>query len=129
MTQKIAIQGELGSYSHEACRNKRPDMEVLPCRGFEDAINAVRSGEAELAMLPVENTTYGRVADIHRLLPESGFAKLLLNIGARKFIIHFTFPPVGNPVEAIPLLSSIPATNFLPARGAVKSKMPTSGSA
>ena len=55
MTQKIAIQGELGSYSHEACRNKRPDMEVLPCRGFEDAINAVRSGEAELAMLPVEN--------------------------------------------------------------------------
>jgi len=72
MTQKIAIQGELGSYSHEACRNKRPDMEVLPCRGFEDAINAVRSGEAELAMLPVENTTYGRVADIHRLLPHSG---------------------------------------------------------
>ena len=72
MTQKIAIQGELGSYSHEACRNKRPDMEVLPCRGFEDAINAVRTGEAELAMLPVENTTYGRVADIHRLLPHSG---------------------------------------------------------
>ncbi len=72
MTQKIAIQGELGSYSHEACRAKRPDMEVLPCRGFEDAIEAVRSGEAELAMLPVENTTYGRVADIHRLLPHSG---------------------------------------------------------
>ena len=57
MTQKIAIQGELGSYSHEACRNKRPEMEVLPCRGFEDAINAVRSGEAELAMLPVENSS------------------------------------------------------------------------
>ncbi|MCJ8334717.1 MAG: prephenate dehydratase [Epibacterium sp.] len=72
MTQKIAIQGELGSYSHEACRNKRPGMEVLPCRGFEDAIDAVRAGDAELAMLPVENTTYGRVADIHRLLPHSG---------------------------------------------------------
>lgn len=72
MTQKIAIQGELGSYSHEACRKKRPEMEVLPCRSFEEAIDAVRSGAAELAMLPVENTTYGRVADIHRLLPHSG---------------------------------------------------------
>ncbi len=72
MTRKIAIQGELGSYSHEACRNARHDMEVLPCRTFEDAIAAVKSGEAEQAMLPVENSTYGRVADIHRLLPHSG---------------------------------------------------------
>jgi prephenate dehydratase len=47
-------------------------MAVMPCRTFEDVIEAVRSGAAELAMLPVENTTYGRVADIHRLLPESG---------------------------------------------------------
>jgi len=45
---------------------------VLPCRTFEEAITAVQTGEAELAMLPVENSTYGRVADIHRLLPESG---------------------------------------------------------
>jgi len=72
MTGKIAIQGELGSYSHEACRNTRPNMEVLPCRTFEDVIEAVRSGEADQAMLPVENSTYGRVADSHRLLPHSG---------------------------------------------------------
>jgi len=72
MTQKIAIQGELGSYSHEACRMARPEMEVLPCRTFEDAISAVNTGKASLAMLPVENSTYGRVADIHRLLPHSG---------------------------------------------------------
>ncbi|WP_293577620.1 prephenate dehydratase [Phaeobacter sp.] len=72
MTQTIAIQGELGSYSHEACRKERPGMDVLPCRSFEDAIDAVRNGDAELAMLPVENSTYGRVADIHRLLPHSG---------------------------------------------------------
>jgi len=72
MTGKIAIQGELGSYSHEACRNARPGMEVLPCRTFEDAIEAVSSGNAQQAMLPVENSTYGRVADIHRLLPHSG---------------------------------------------------------
>ncbi|UWS80136.1 prephenate dehydratase [Phaeobacter sp. G2] len=72
MTGKIAIQGELGSYSHEACRNARHDMEVLPCSTFEDVIEAVRSGAADQAMLPVENSTYGRVADSHRLLPHSG---------------------------------------------------------
>ncbi|WP_299839518.1 prephenate dehydratase [uncultured Paracoccus sp.] len=71
-TNRIAFQGELGAYSHEACRNARPGMEPLPCRAFEDVIEAVRSGQADLAMLPVENSTYGRVADIHRLLPESG---------------------------------------------------------
>ena len=72
MTGRIAFQGELGAYSHQACAETRPDMEVLPCRTFEDVIDAVRAGEADLAMLPVENSTYGRVADIHRLLPESG---------------------------------------------------------
>jgi prephenate dehydratase len=72
MTGRIAFQGELGAYSHQACAETRPDLQVLPCRTFEDVIEATRSGEADFAMLPVENTTYGRVADIHRLLPESG---------------------------------------------------------
>ena len=72
MTGKIAFQGAPGAYSDEACRDARPDLEPLPCRTFEDAIAAVTSGQAVCAMLPVENTTYGRVADIHRLLPESG---------------------------------------------------------
>ncbi|MBK5946065.1 prephenate dehydratase [Rhodobacter veldkampii DSM 11550] len=71
-TGRIAFQGEPGAYSHQACREARPDLEALPCRTFEDAIEAVRKGEADLAMLPVENSTYGRVADIHHLLPESG---------------------------------------------------------
>jgi prephenate dehydratase len=72
LTNRIAFQGELGAYSHEACVDARPDMEVLPCRNFEEVIRAVNEDRADLAMLPVENTTYGRVADIHRLLPESG---------------------------------------------------------
>ena len=72
MTGRIAFQGEPGAYSHQACREARPDLEALPCRTFEDAIEAVRRGDADLAMLPVENSTYGRVADIHHLLPESG---------------------------------------------------------
>ena len=56
-------------------------MEALPCRTFEDAIDAVSNGDAELAMLPVENSTYGRVADIHSLLPKSG-----LHIVAEEFV-------------------------------------------
>lgn len=72
VTGKIAFQGEPGAYSHEACRRARPGMEALPCPTFEDTVQACRSGAADLAMLPVENSTYGRVADIHHLLPESG---------------------------------------------------------
>jgi prephenate dehydratase len=71
-TNRIAFQGEPGAYSHQACREARPGMEALACRTFEDAIEACRAGEADLAMLPVENSTYGRVADIHSLLPGSG---------------------------------------------------------
>ena len=68
----IAFQGELGAYSHEACLSARPNYKALPCKSFEEVISAVNSSVADLAMLPVENTTYGRVADIHRLLPGSG---------------------------------------------------------
>ena len=69
---RIAFQGEPGAYSHQACHEARPGYEAVPCRTFEDVIEIVREGGAEIAMLPVENSTYGRVADIHRLLPESG---------------------------------------------------------
>jgi prephenate dehydratase len=72
MTNRIAFQGEPGAYSHEACQQARPDMEALPCHTFDEVLEAVRTGKADLAMLPIENSTYGRVADIHRLLPESG---------------------------------------------------------
>lgn len=72
MTKRIAFQGELGAYGHEACREARPDMEPLPCHSFEDAIEAVRLGKADLGMIAVENSTYGRVADVHQLLPGSG---------------------------------------------------------
>lgn len=70
--KKISFQGEPGAYSHQACHEAMPDYEAVPCPTFEDAIEALRSGTTDLAMLPVENSTYGRVADIHHLLPESG---------------------------------------------------------
>ncbi|WP_323038299.1 prephenate dehydratase [Gemmobacter sp.] len=72
MSGLIAFQGEPGAYSHQACRQSRPDMDVLPCATFEDVVEAVRTGAADLGMLAVENSTYGRVADVHSLLPNSG---------------------------------------------------------
>ncbi len=68
----IAFQGALGAYSDLACRTARPELATLPCRSFEDAFAAVRDGHAGLAMIPIENSVAGRVADIHHLLPNSG---------------------------------------------------------
>ncbi|MCK0121103.1 prephenate dehydratase [Loktanella sp. F6476L] len=72
MSGKIAFQGELGAYGHQACADTCPDYDPLPCPTFTSAIEAVRNGDAELGMIAVENSTYGRVADVHSLLPESG---------------------------------------------------------
>ena len=69
--QKISFQGALGSYSHQASTNFFKDPLVVPCDSFEEAIEAVRKGRADKAILPVDNSTYGRVADIHSLLPAS----------------------------------------------------------
>ncbi len=72
MSKKIAFQGELGAYGHQACAEARPDFAPLPCPTFDAAIESVRKGDADLGMIAVENSTYGRVADVHSLLPESG---------------------------------------------------------
>ncbi|MBA4352446.1 MAG: prephenate dehydratase [Rhodobacter sp.] len=72
MTGRIAFQGELGAYSHQACTQARPGMQAVPCQTFEDVVELVRSGEVDLGMLAVENSTYGRVADVHSLLPKAG---------------------------------------------------------
>jgi prephenate dehydratase len=84
-TNRIAFQGEPGANSDTACRNVYPGMEPLPCPTFEDAFNAVETGKADLAMIPIENTIAGRVADIHHLLPESR----LHIIGEYFLPIHF----------------------------------------
>ena len=68
----IAFQGLPGAYSDLACRAAQPAMKTLPCASFEDAFAAVKNGDARLAMIPIENSLAGRVADIHHLLPEAG---------------------------------------------------------
>ncbi|ASW05068.1 prephenate dehydratase [Rhizobium sp. 11515TR] len=70
-TNKISFQGEYGANSDMASRDMFPTMEPLPCQTFEDALTAIDNGDADLGMIPIENTIAGRVADIHHLLPES----------------------------------------------------------
>ncbi len=72
MSGKIAFQGEMGAYSHQACVQARPDFTPIPCATFEEVVEVTQNGGADLAMLAVENSTYGRVADVHSLLPKAG---------------------------------------------------------
>ena len=84
-TGRIAFQGEPGANSDTACRNVFPNMEPVPCTTFEDAFDVLKGGNADLAMIPIENTLAGRVADIHHLLPKSD----LHIIGETFLPIHF----------------------------------------
>lgn len=68
----IAFQGVPGAYSHLSCRSVFPDMEALAFDTFAEALAAVTDGRARYAMIPIENSLGGRVADIHHLLPDSG---------------------------------------------------------
>ena len=86
---KIAFQGEPGANSHIAIAEAYPDAEPLPCPTFEDALAAISSGEADLGMIPIENSVAGRVADIHHLLPQSGL-----------FIVGECFPPIHHQLMA-----------------------------
>jgi prephenate dehydratase len=70
--KKIVFQGELGANSDIACREAYPDYTPVPCATFEDCFTAVSSGQADLGMIPIENSLAGRVADIHHLMPNSG---------------------------------------------------------
>ena len=84
MTQKIVYQGEAGAYSHLACSQFYPTHEPVACMSFAKAFAQVRSGQANLAMIPVENTVAGRVSDIYHLLPKGG----LHIIGERYLPVH-----------------------------------------
>jgi prephenate dehydratase len=70
--KRVAFQGEAGAYAHLAAREALPHAEAVPSPTFEDAAEAVRSGETDLCIIPVENSLMGRIADIHHLLPDAG---------------------------------------------------------
>lgn len=87
----IVFQGEPGANSHIACREVFPDHEAVPCPTFEDAFAALQNGEADLGMIPIENSVAGRVADIHHLMPTSGLT-----------IIGEFFLPLSHQLMAVP---------------------------
>jgi prephenate dehydratase len=99
----MAFQGEPGANSHIAIREAYPDYEPLPCRTFEDALNAISAGEAELGMIPIENSLAGRVADIHHLMPTAG-----LHIVGEWFlpIRNQLMAPKGATLEGLKLVES-----------------------
>ncbi len=68
--KKIAFQGVQGAYSDMACRSAFPEFETISCDSFDQAFNSVLDGRADLAMIPVDNTIAGRVADVHHLMPK-----------------------------------------------------------
>lgn len=74
MKLKIAYQGVAGAYSNIAARNVYPDSEYVACDTFEEAMDKVQNGEVDFAMIPVENSTAGRVSDVHFLLPKTGLS-------------------------------------------------------
>jgi len=90
-TNRISFQGDFGANSDMAARDMFPDMSPLPCQTFEDAFNAVESGDADLAMIPIENTLAGRVADIHYLMPQS-----------RLYIVGEYFMPIRFQLMVLP---------------------------
>ncbi len=101
--RKIAYQGEPGANSHIACREAYRDMEPLPCPTFEDAFAAVRTKRAALAMIPIDNSVAGRVADIHHLMPASR-----LHIVAEWFlpVQHQLMAPKGATLKTIKTVES-----------------------
>ena len=101
--RKIAFQGELGANSHIACNEAYPGYQPLPCSTFEDAFAAVRDGRADLAMIPIDNSVAGRVADIHHLMPQSK-----LHIVAEWFlpVQHQMMAPKGATLKTIRTVES-----------------------
>jgi len=102
---RIAFQGEAGANSDEACRAYFPDYEPAPHAAFEDAFDAVRRGDCQLALIPVENSIAGRVADVHHLLPSSG----LRIVGERFKPIRFQLMANrGTRIEDVATVVSMP---------------------
>jgi prephenate dehydratase len=91
MTGVVAYQGAPGANSDLACRKVLPGWSTLPCASFEDAFAAVREGRAQRAMIPVENSIAGRVADVHHLLPDGGLC-----------IVGEHFQPVHHCILGVP---------------------------
>ena len=98
-SKRIAFQGEPGANSHIACHEAYPDYEAVACGTFEDALSVVADRKVDLAMIPIENSVAGRVADIHHLIPEANLYIIGVTGDVTNIIPHGLPPKVI--VEAI----------------------------
>jgi prephenate dehydratase len=103
LVRLVAFQGHPGAYSDLACRSVFPGVKTLPCRSFEDAFAAVGEGQADRAMIPIENSVAGRVADVHHLMPSSG-----LHIVAEHFqrVNHQLLAPPSATLSTVKIVRS-----------------------
>ncbi len=105
MKKTIAYQGVEGAYSEQACKNAYPDMKPIACETFQDAMWMVEQGDADLAMIPLENSTAGRVEEIYRLIP-----RMSLHVIAEHFepVVHCLLALKGARIEDIKCVASHP---------------------
>lgn len=105
MKKKVAYQGVLGAYSHLACHNKFPEYEAIACKSFDETMYLVEEDEADIAMIPMENSTAGRVEEIYRLIP-----KMKLHIIGEYYhpINHCLLVLPGTKIEDLRSVSSHP---------------------
>lgn len=105
MKKKIAYQGVQGAYSEQACKNAYETYETIACDTFQEAMWMVERGDADLAMIPLENSTAGRVEEIYRLIPQ-----MSLHVIAEHFepIVHCLLAPKGVKIEGLKYVASHP---------------------
>ena len=101
MSTRIAYQGEPGANSHMVINQNYPDAEPVPCASFEHVFAAVEGGQADLAMIPIDNSLAGRVADIHHFLPTSG-----LHIVAEHFL-RIQFALMATPATTLESIRTV----------------------
>ena len=132
MSKKIAYQGVQGAYSEQACKNAYENYETIACDTFQEAMWMVEHGDADLAMIPLENSTAGRVEEIYRLIP-----KMSLHVIAEHFepIVHCLIGLPGTKIEALEYVASHPQAlaqchnNILSLGLKAEAKLDTAGAA
>lgn len=105
MTETIAYQGVKGAYSEQACKNAYPHMKPLACDSFQEAMWMVEQGDADIAMIPLENSTAGRVEEIYRLIP-----KMSLHVIGEHFepVVHCLLSVKGSTIDDLKYVASHP---------------------
>jgi prephenate dehydratase len=105
MNETIAYQGVKGAYSEQACKNAYPHMTPLACDSFQEAMWLVEQGDADIAMIPLENSTAGRVEEIYRLIP-----KMALHVIGEHFepVVHCLLGLKGANIENVKYVASHP---------------------